>query len=473
MSPVWHNHTGNQSCSPQKIVEPKALAELIELVQRAEEARVTVRAVGAGHSWSDAALTEGYLVEPTHLSGVTHPQGEALAPPPAGRKFVRVLGGTHIHTLNDELDGMKLALPNMGGYDAQTIAGVISTSTHGSGLAYGPFPDLVHSLDLVLSGGRAVRLERSDGPTDPDGFSDGPLELVKDDEKFNAAVCGIGTLGLVHSVLLEVRDRFWLNEVRTLSTWEALRETLTEDGVLGGEEHYELFVNPYPESGGRHRVLVTKRSECPKPEGEPPDKLERHPLTELESSLPVTGTVVRFLAQRFPALMAKRFDSVLAGMCDDGYANISYKVFNIGEANHLPAYSMELGVAVDGRHVEAVDRILEIAGRRAGEGLYHSSPFSLRFVAASDACASMMQGQKTMMIELIMVVDSRGGYTLLEGYESRLEDLGARPHWGQYNTLTAERIERLYPEWDTWLAVEREFNASGVFDSPFTERTGI
>ena len=50
-----------------------------------------------------------------------------------------------------------------------------------------------------------------------------------------------------------------------------------------------------------------------------------------------------------------------------------------------------------------------------------------------------------MMIELIMVAGSRGGYTLLEGYEERLADLDVRPHWGQYNTLDAERIARPLP----------------------------
>ena len=55
----------------------------------------------------------------------------------------------------------------MGGYDAQTIAGVVSTSTHGSGLAFGPFPDMVRSLDLVVAGGELVRVEPADGITDP------------------------------------------------------------------------------------------------------------------------------------------------------------------------------------------------------------------------------------------------------------------------------------------------------------------
>jgi xylitol oxidase len=78
-----------------------------------------------------------------------------------------------------------------------------------------------------------------------------------------------------------------------------------------------------------------------------------------------------------------------------------------------------------------------------------------------------------MMIELIMVAGSRGGYALLEGYEERLADLEVRPHWGQYNTLTAERAAALYPHWGEWLEIERELNASGVFDSPFTRRLGM
>ena len=150
-------------------------------------------------------------------------------------------------------------------------------------------------------------------------------------------------------------------------------------------------------------------------------------------------------------------------------------MFNIGEANKLPAYSMELGVPLAAnRHLDAVDRILAIAReRREAEKLIHTSPIALRFMAPSPAYASMMHGGATMMIELIMVDGSRRGYELLAGYEERLAEFGARPHWGQYNTLTPERPRALYPRWEDWLAVERELNASGVFDSPFTARIGI
>jgi hypothetical protein len=355
---------------------------------------------------------------------------------------------------------------------------VVSTSTHGSGLRWGPFPELVRSLDLVVSGGQVVRVEPAGGVSDPERFAGvygAERRLIQDDATFLAAVCGIGTLGLIHSLVLEVRNKFFLNEVRTVDTWEAVRETVTPEGVLGAGDHYELFVNPYSGKDGEHRLVVTRRGEWHDPVGEPEDRLERHPLTELESALPITGVLLRLAARHWPALLAWRFDAVLEGMADKGYADLSYKVFNIGEANHLPAVSMELGVTLEGnRHLEAVDRILAIAAeRRKRDKLVHTSPIALRFVDASRAYASMMHGQQTMMIELILVDGTRGGDELLAGYERDLADLGARPHWGQINALTAERARALYPRWDDWLAVERELNASGVFDSPFTRRVGI
>jgi hypothetical protein len=479
VSTTWRNHTGDQRCRPREIVHPESLQELVDLVRRAEREQTTVRAVGAGHAWSDAALTNGYLVEPDQLGGLIPLDDGTLGTAAHSHRLVRVLGGTHLRQLNSALDSDDLALPNMGGYDAQTIAGVVSTSTHGSGLKFGPFPDLVRSLELVISGGEVVRVEpATGGPTDPAAFDavyGADRRLIKDDRTFAAAVCGMGTMGLIYSLVLEVREKFWLNEVRTLSTWEAVRDTLIPHGVLGEGDHYELFINPYAGSDGQHRLLVTRRRDCPEPDELPPDKLERHPLIELEASLPPTGFVLRLLARWLPSIMVRRFDSTLADMVDDGYASVSYRVFNIGEANHLPAYSMELGVALeDNRHLQAVDRILAIAQeRRTNERLYHTSPIALRFVAPSKAYASMMHDRTTMMIELIMVVGTRRGYELLAGYEEGLADLEVRPHWGQFNTLTPSRVRTLYPRWQDWLDVERQLNTSGVFDSPFTERVGI
>ena len=108
---------------------------------------------------------------PTGSAGCVELDDGTLRPQPPDTPAGASAGRDAVRALNAALDREGLALPNMGGYDAQTIAGVVSTSTHGSGLRWGPFPDLVRSLDLVVSGGEVVRVEPPDGPTDPAAFA--------------------------------------------------------------------------------------------------------------------------------------------------------------------------------------------------------------------------------------------------------------------------------------------------------------
>jgi hypothetical protein len=477
---TWRNHSRDQECHPSRIEHPSSTEELVELVRQAEQQGRSIRAVGAGHAWSDVALTDGILVETDRLNGLADADdGTLRAPPPEDRPLVRVRGGTRVRELNALLDARNLGLTNMGGYDAQSISGVVSTSTHGSGITFGPFPDAVRSLDLVVAGGELVRVEPENGITDAQAFADrfdSDRALVQDDELFYGAVCGMGCMGIVDSLVLEVRREFWLRERRVMSTWEEVRADLA-GGVLDRHDHYELFFNPYPRKDGQHELLVTTRTEVPRPEELSSGDGERHPLVEMESSFPLVWVGLRLLARFAPSLMRTQFGSTLRRMCDENYTQISYRVFNIGAANKLPAISSELGVPVEGdNHLRTVDRILEVADESARERkLFHTSPIALRFVAPSRAYASMMHGHRTMMIELILVSETRNGWKLLEEYERRLREFGARPHWGQYNTLGADRarLEELYPRFGTWLKAYERFNASGVFDSEFTDRIGI
>jgi L-gulono-1,4-lactone dehydrogenase len=477
---TWHNHSRDQRCHPRSIEHPATTEQLVEIVHRAEREGATVRAVGAGHAWSDVALTDGFLVETDRMTGLLDlDDGTLRADARDDPHLVRVRGGTRVRELNALLDARGLALRNMGGYDAQSIAGVVATSTHGSGTGFGPFPDQVRSLELVISGGELVRVERGDGITDPDLFAARPVQhgtLVRDDDVFAAAVCGMGCMGIVDSLVLEVRPAFWLRERRKLRSWEEVRAEIA-GGVLDRHDRYELFLNPYARKDGRHELLVTTRDEVPRPTTGSPGDGERHPLIEMQSSLPLVWAALRLAARWAPSLMRTQFGRTLRRMEDENYTQISYRVLNIGAANKLPAYSMELAVPADGDvHLRAVDRILEIAHDCARtRRLYHTSPIALRFVAPSAAYASMMHARTTMMIELILVSKTRNGRALLAEYERRLAEFGARPHWGQYNTLGPDprHLEALYPRWNAWLETYERFNATGVFNSEFTDRIGI
>ncbi|HEY6115776.1 MAG TPA: FAD-binding protein, partial [Candidatus Dormibacteraeota bacterium] len=102
---MWRNHTGGQRCDPVEIVRPRTLEDLVELVERAERDGKTVHAAGAGHSWSDIALTDGIMVEPDGLSGVELADPAELRPEADGSKLAWVGSGTHLRTLNPKLEG--------------------------------------------------------------------------------------------------------------------------------------------------------------------------------------------------------------------------------------------------------------------------------------------------------------------------------------------------------------------------------
>jgi len=483
---AWRNDTGNQSIYPLRQVTPTTQEELSAVVREAESDGCTVRAVGSGHSWSDVALTDGILVRPEGLAEPLDLEADLLragvidAYRQDGITLVRVQAGMTIAKLNAHLQSLELALPNMGGFDGQTVAGVISTSTHGSGIGYGPLPDLVRSLDVVGAGGMVHRIEPSDGPTDPATFQARypDIQLEQDDRWFNAAVVGMGCMGLIYSVTLAVGPLFYLREIRTMSTWSTVREQLAHGNVLSENVHYEVLFNPYPRDDGEVECLVTTRNPIDRSKYRHDHRRSRSLLMELAARFPLTPLLIDLAVGLVPRISPFLIAQALKALVNDDYVNISYRVFNIGAANYLPAYSAEIGVPIDERqlHLAAVERIVDVARQRRLLGdVYHSSPISLRFVKATDAYMSMMQGRDTVMIELIMSTHTVGGMELLAAHERALYLLGGRPHWGQINSLTGSHglVASMYPHYDDWQEIHAELNASGVFDSPFSKRVGL
>jgi L-gulono-1,4-lactone dehydrogenase len=475
---TWSNHLGNQSIDPLRIYTPRSIQEVRAIVREAEAAGVYVRAVGSGHSWSDVALTRGFLLKPEGMAQPIPEGPDFLRTDWAGRHLVQTEAGIRIKELNAYLDGRRLGLSNMGGYDHQTVAGVISTSTHGSGLEFGPLNDFVRSLDIVGAGGSLYRIEPSDGPTDPAAYEAAHARdrtLIQNDDWFNAVAVGMGCMGVICTVTLEVRPKYYLREVREFQTWEHVRAELMNGDVLKENRHYEVLFSPYSLKH-EYPCLVTRRNITTNPSQKPFDKRTRNWLVELASSFPLTPHLLNLIADLRPSLSPWMMENAIRALVKKEYDEVSYKVLNIGAANVLPAFSSEIAVPMDGRHIEAADAIIAVAGeeRKVGD-VYQSSPISFRFVKASNAYMSMMQGRDTMMIELIQLSRSDGGYELNAAYERALAKLGGRPHWGQISTLNAndELLETMYPRYRDWLRVHNVLNANGGFDSPFTERVGI
>src|SRR5258708_978104 len=156
----WNNAVATESTHPSLIMFPTSAEELAGVVNQAESAKKRVRMTGSGHSFSDIALTDDFLLLSNRLDSVLALDRNRLkAPHASDPHLVRVEAGITIRKLNTELDQRGLALDNLGGVHARNIRAVCMTATHGSGLAYGPIASQVVSLQLVSTGGKVIQIE--------------------------------------------------------------------------------------------------------------------------------------------------------------------------------------------------------------------------------------------------------------------------------------------------------------------------
>ncbi len=149
---AWRNWAGNQRATPARFATPTDAADVATEIGRARRDGQTVRAVGSGHSFTGAAVTSGVMLRPDAMRGIVSVD-EATG-------LVEVAAGTPLHELNPQLAEHGLALEIMGDIDRQTIAGAVSTGTHGSGRNFGSISTQVRGLELVLADGSFVTLLR-------------------------------------------------------------------------------------------------------------------------------------------------------------------------------------------------------------------------------------------------------------------------------------------------------------------------
>lgn len=472
---TWTDCIGSRIAQPLRVFHPATLDDLRSIVRQAAAEGCRVKAVGSGHSFTDVATTRDFLIETNALSRPLALAPALLRPGAHPETLFETEAGIRVRELNDALWNAGLGLENMGGYDGQTIAGVISTSTHGSGLAFGPLSSQVVSLTLVAGDGAVYRVEPAGGITDPDRWAalHPDITLKQDDDWFAACQVGIGCMGLIYSVVLRARERYFLKEERTLGVWSQLRGDIAAGQVLRDNRHYEALVNPYA-TNGDHTCLITRRNPTPPPADPPLARPNRNFFVELAASVPGVSDLLQAVFNLYPPATPFIIDKAMEAIARD-YIDRSYFVFNIGAANNTPAYGSEIGFPLD-RCVEATDRILEIAAQRRQSGeAYLTSPFSLRFVKSSNAYMSMMYGSDTCMIEFPMLKGTIGGRELLQQIEREMYALGGRPHWGLLNFLSGagDLIAAMYPMLPRWLAVYRQIDPSGMFTNAFTERCGF
>jgi D-arabinono-1,4-lactone oxidase/Protein of unknown function (DUF3892) len=252
---VWRNWNGDIEFRPDQYFEPAhsepdvldGLAQLVHVAERATREQVGLKAVGACWAFEDLARSDAWTVSPAKLNRQLHGVVDGPAPaltgawaavvadPASARRLVHVEAGIRVLDLCELLDGLGLAMPTLGGANGQSLAGVISTSTHGGDWQQPPFPDLVRAVHLVTDAGREVWIERESEPLTTDDrlrprLTCPDAEIRRDDDLFDAVIVACGRFGVLYSVVLEVRPQFRVVEAvvrpQRAAVMQALRDGL-------------------------------------------------------------------------------------------------------------------------------------------------------------------------------------------------------------------------------------------------------
>ena len=429
---TWQNWAGTATADPARRYWPQTAQAIADAVKDAASAGLAVRALGSGHSFTPAAATSGAALD---LSGWT-----GLISADTSTGLVTVRSGTTIRALNAALDALGLAMPNLGDIDAQTIAGAISTGTHGTGARLGGIATTVAALELVLADGSVVSCSADRRP-----------------DLFAAARVGLGALGVISTVTLCCVPAF------TLAADERpmpIEEVTARFGELAADnDHFEFYWFPYGRNvfaKCNNRIKTTDKAAPPRMPGW--RRCWEYEVLENAGfgALCRTGRAVPRLIKPLNRLAA-------ATLSARSYSDVSHQVFVTPRRVRF----VESEYAVPRESV--LDVIAELRGavpRLADPVMF---PVEVRVAAADDIWLSTAYGRDTAYV----AIHQYAGLPYREYFrvfESITAAVGGRPHWGKLHTLDAERLSALYPRFADFLRVRDETDPGRRFANPYLEQ---
>ena len=427
-SAQWANWAGDERCSPAAIRRPGSVQELAETVAGAAREGSRVRVAGAGHSFSDIACSDGLMIGMERLSSVLEVDRDA--------GLVRVQAGITIRELSRRLAAHGLALENLGDIDVQTIAGAISTATHGTGARLRNLSSQAVALTLVLADGSTLECSPE-----------------RDPEVFRAAGVGLGALGAIAEVTLRCVPAFTLHAVDAPAP---LADTLERFEELAlGNDHFEFFVFPHANTA---LTRTNNRTEqAPRPRARMPAYVNDVLLTNHAFGLCCAAG--RRLPRRIPQI--NRFVTRLAGRSERVDASAA-----IFASPRLVRFT-EMEYALPREHtVHAVRSVLEMIERR---GFAVPFPIEVRTVAPDEAFLSTATGRATGYVAVHMY-RGMAWEPYFRAVEAIMDELDGRPHWGKRHFQSAATLSGRYPDWDRFQAVRARLDPRGTFANDWTER---
>lgn len=430
---VQRNWAGNHTFGAAQVHRPETVAQVRELVAAGRQ----VHALGSGHSFNDIADTPGDLISLERLNRIV-----ALDPE---RRTVTVEAGIRHGTLCVALHEAGFAVHNTASLPHISVAGACATATHGSGDGNGNLATAVAALELVTADGSVLTLSRE-----------------RDGERFRGAVVGLGALGVVTRLTLDVVPAFQM--------WQSVYEDLPAQQL---EAHFDAItasgysVSLFTDWSGPRINQVWVKQRAAVGEG-----VEGAGSREASITGGMTAEARDYFGARRATVNLHPIASLPAERCTEQ--------MDIPGPWHerLPHFRMEF-VPASGAELQSeyfVPREHALEAFRAIDGLRDQivpvlQMSEVRTIAADDLWMSTCYGRDSVAFHFSWVLDWPAVAALLPRLEERLAPFGARPHWGKLFTTPPARLRALYPRFQDFTALAHELDPAGKFRNGFLERS--
>ncbi|MDC7994046.1 FAD-binding protein [Altibacter sp. HG106] len=464
------------------------------LIDHAIQNNLSLRALGRGWSFSKVGMTEGGLIDTLSLNFSFPIIAEDLDPnyEKSHEDLYFLQCGTKIHQLNTRLAQKKpqRSIRASGASNGQTIAGALSTGTHGAAIQVGAVHDAVVGLHLITDADTHVWIERASYPVISQSWAEllEVDEVIRDDAIFDAAVVSFGSFGFIHGVMIETEPQFLLEERRVgnIPYDDVLKTVMTTldfsqfplPGTGPGKElyHFEILFNLHnfepdnPQKGAFLKYMFKKPFD--------PAAVDMHPSEKFKYGEDLLG-IISSLLDTLAVLSDALIPPLVNLMFKDAFTPRPPQTGTIGDIFNFTKFRGQVASAAIGLSIEdtprAVSLIMEINKTKPFAG-----GLALRYVKGTNATLGFTKFTNSCVLEMDGL-DSNKSRDFFDTVWKRLEMEGIAYtlHWGKFNAILNEtRVKNMYgtSAVTAWIHARNTLmtpSAMRVFTNPFMARCGL
>lgn len=425
MAQIFENWGQNQTSKPKNFYEPADEADVQKIVREVRERGERLRVIGANHSWSAVGTSDHNLMRIDALDDLLHVDIDAMQ--------VTVGAGIRLHALVRRLAKLGWAMQNLGSIDEQSVAGVMSTGTHGTGLGIGNIATQIVGMKIV------------------DGKGD--LYVVEDGtDLMRAARVSVGMLGIITEVTIQCVPAFRLHERSWSLPFEKALKVMPT--LVKNHTHVKFWWLPHT---GMIQVYVFEPTDRPATRL----RLGAKSLDDFTNRYVFSGIIG--LGNAAPAIVPL-LNKVVARSYFKKYERVadSVDIFTVA----MPPRHLESEYAVPFENT--VPLVRGVKSLIDGHNLKVSFVNEVRFVAGDDSWLSPAHSGPVCQFGAYI---SDGPYAkpFFDGFDALAADLGARPHWGKLFGMTPESVRAAFPKYDDFQSLRATMDPDRVFSNAFTE----